>query len=68
MSDSLACFLSRALADRKIRFELTVLVAGLVAVGLNLIIPRELLQDAEEEEEVEQVVQDVEAPDQVQKP
>lgn len=58
----------RALADHKMRFELTVLAAGLVAVILNLIIPQELLQDEEDErEEAEQVVQDVEASDQAQK-
>lgn len=49
------------------RFASTVLAAGLVAVILNLIIPRELLQVEEDgEEEVEQVV-DAEASDQVQK-
>lgn len=58
----------RALADHEMRFGLTVLVAGLVAVILNLIIPEELLQDKEDEgEEVEQVVQDVEASDRAQK-
>lgn len=60
--------MSRALADYKMRFESTVLVSGLVAVGLNLIIPQELIQDkGDEGVEVEQVVEDLEASDQAQK-
>lgn len=60
-------FTWRALADRRICFDLTVLVSGLVAVILNLIIPQELSQTEEEEEEIEQVIEDVEASNQVQK-
>jgi hypothetical protein len=60
----------RALADREARFASTVLASGLVAVMLNLIIPREVLQVEEDgEEEAEPVVEDVdvEALDQAQK-
>ena len=54
------------------RSGLTVLVAGLVAVLLNAIIPHESGGDEEGEgegkrEDVEQVIEDVEALDQVRK-
>lgn len=62
--ESLVLLLWLALADR--RSLRTVLVAGLVAVVLNLIIPRESLEDEEDEgEEVGHVVEDVEASDRV---
>lgn len=48
----------------------TVLISGLVAVVLNVIIPRETLEAGPEDgegEEVEQVVEEVEASSQAQK-